>query len=196
MWLFFPAKIYPILRGPDCDCNLWNEIYPILWGPDYVFYFPVKNLSHSEESWLCDYTFQPEIYRILRGPDYVIILSSQKSIPFWGDLTMWLYFPVKNLSHSEGTWLCDCNLWKEIYHILRGPDYVIIISSQKSNPFWGDLTMWLYFPVKNLSHYEGTWLCDCNLWKEIYHILRGPDYVIILSSQKSIPFWGDLTMWL
>ena len=57
---------------------------------------------------------------------------------------MWLYFPVKNLSHSEGTWLCDYN-----------------------------------FPVKNLSHSEGTWLCDYNFQPKNYPILRGPDYVIV-----------------
>ena len=194
-------------------------------------YFPVKNLSHSEGTWLCDLNFQPKIYPILRGPDYVIIISSQKSIPFWGDLTMWLYFPAKNLSHSEGNWLCDYTFQPKIYPILRGPDYVIILSSQKSIPFWGnwlcdhnfqpkiypilrgtdyviilssqksipfwgDLTMWLYFPVKNLSHSEGTWLCDYTFQPKIYPILRGTDYVIILSSQKSIPFWGELTMWL
>ena len=117
-----------------------------------------------------------------------------ESIAFWGDMTMWLYFPAKILSHSEGTWLYDYTFQPKIYPILRVIDYVIIISSQKSIPFWGDLTvkvtygkksitlwgdltMWLYFPVK------------------IYPILRGTDYVIILSSQKSIPFWGDLTMW-
>ena len=248
MWLYFPVQksiIYPILRNLTmwlyfpvknlshsegnwlCDYTFQPKIYPILRGPDYVIilpaknlshsegnltmwlYFPVKNLSHSEGTWLCDYTFQSKIYPILRGPDYVIILSSQKSIPFWGELTMWLYFPVKNLSHSEGTWLCDytfqpkiypilrgpdyviITFQPKIYPILRGPDYVIILSSQKSIPFWGDLTMWLYFPVKNLSHSEGTWLCDHNFQPKIYPILRGPDYVIILSSQKSIPFWGD-----
>ena len=141
-------------------------------------YFPVKNLYHSEGNWLYDHNFQPKICPILRGTDYVIILSSQKSIPFWGNLTMWLYFPVKNLSHSEGTWLCD------------------YIFQPKSIPFWGELTMWLYFPVKNLSHSEMTWLCDLNFQPKICPILRGTDYVIILSSQKSIPFWGNLTMWL
>ena len=75
---------------------------------------------------------------------------------------MWLYFPAKNLSNSEGTWLCDCILRNEIYTILRGPDYVIIL------------------PAKNLSHSEGTWLRNEVLW-----------LVIILSSQKSIPFWGE-----
>ena len=141
----------------------------------------------------------------------MIILSSQKSIPFWGDLTMWLYVPAQNLSHSEGTWLNDCILRTEFYRILKGPDYVIILSSQKSIPFWGDLTvietygmksitfwgdltMWLYFPVKNLSHSEGNWLFDYTFQPKMYPILRGPDYVIILSSQKSIPFWGDLTV--
>ena len=156
----------------------------------------MKSLTHSEGTWLCDYTFQPKIYPILRGPDYVILYPKEWIIPFWGDLTMWLYFPAKNLSHSEGAWLCDCVLRNEFI------------------PFWGDLTMWLYFPAKNLSHSEGTWLCDCisrndnlthsegtwqcdyTFYPKIYPILRGPDYVIILSSQKSIPFWGDLTMWL
>ena len=128
----------------------------------------------------------------------MITISSQKSIPFWGDLTMWLYFSVKNLSHSEGqltmwlyfsakslshsegNWLCDYTFRPNIYPIMRGPDYVIILK----------------FPAKNLSLSEGTWLCDCNLWNEIYHILREPDYVIILISLKSIPFWGELTRWL
>ena len=136
------------------------------------------NLSHSEGTWLCDYTFQLKIYPILRRPDYVIKISSQKSIPFWGTLTMWLYFPAKNLSHSKETWLCDHNFQLKIYPILIGTDYVIIISSQKSIPLWGDLTMCYIFQSK------------------IYRILRGPDYVIIISSQKYIPLWGDLTMWL
>ena len=152
-----------------------------------------RNISHPGGTWLCDCILRNKFYRILRGPDYVIILSSLKSIPFWGELTVWLYFPAKNLSHSEGL------------------DYVIIISSQKSIPFWGDLTvivtygmksgkfwgdltMWLYFSVKNLSHSEGNWLCDYTFQPKIYPILRGPDYVIIISSQKSIPFWGDLTV--
>ena len=215
------------------------------------FNFPVQNLSHSEGTWLCDYNFQPKIYHILSGPDYVIILPSQKSIPFWGDLNAWLYFAVKNLSHSEETclcdyifsqksiplwgdltmwlypkkwnpshsertWLCDCILGFEIYSILRGPDYVITPSSQKSIPFWGDLTMWLYFPAKNLSQSEWTWPSNYTSQPKIYPILRGtwicdntflpkiknltnpsgPHYKIILSSQKYIPFWGDLTMWL
>ena len=192
-------------------------------------YFSAKNLSHSEGNWLCDYTFRPKIYPILREPNYVIILSSQKSIPFWGDLTMWLLFQPKkypilkkhvyvimissqksipiwgdlirwlypkewNLSHSEGTWLCDYTFQPKIYPILRGPDYVIIHSSQKSIPFSGDLTIWLYPKEWILSHSEETWLCDYTFQPKIYPILRGPDYVIILSSQKSIQFWGDLTM--
>ena len=159
-------------------------------------HFPVKNLSHSERTWLCDYAFQSKNYPILRGPDYVILISSQKSNPFWGELTLWLYFPVKNLSHSEGNWLCDYTFQPKLYPILRGPDYVIIISSKNSIPFWGDLTMWLYFPVKILSHSEGNWLCDYTFQPKFYPILSGPDYVIMFSSQKSIPFWGDLTMWL
>ena len=57
---------------------------------------------------------------------------------------MWLYFPAENLSHSEGTWLGDYTFKLKIYHILRGPDYVIILSSPKSILFWGDLAMWLY----------------------------------------------------
>ena len=174
-------------------------------------YFPAENLSHSEGTWLNDCILRNEFYRIVKGPDYVIILSSQKSIPFWGDLTMWLYFSVKNLSHSEENWLCDYTFQPNIYPILRGPDYVIIISYQKSIPFWGDLTgivtygmksitfwgdltMWLYFPAQSLSHSEGTWLNDCILRNEFYRILKGPDYVIMLSSQNSIPFWGDLTV--
>ena len=141
-------------------------------------YFSAKNLSHSEGNWLCDYTFRPKIYPILRGPNYVIILSSQKSIPFWGDLTMWLLFqPTK-------------------YPILKKPVYVIMISSQKSIPIWGNLTRWLYPKEWNLSHSEGTWLCDYTFQPKIYPILRGPDYVIIHCSQKPIPFWGDLTIWL
>ena len=159
-------------------------------------YFPAKNLSHSEGTWLCHCVLRNEIYNTLRLPDYVIILSSLKSIPFWKNLSMWLWFPAKYLSQSEGTWLGDCILRNGIYRILRGHDYVIILSSQKSIPFWGDLTMWLYFPAKNLSHSEGTWLCHCVLRNEIYNILRLPDYVIILSSIKSIPFWKNLSMWL
>ena len=138
------------------------------------------NLSHSEGTWLCDYTFQLKIYPILRRPDYVIKISSQKSIPFWGTLTMWLYFPAKNLSHSKEAWLCDHNFQLKIYPILIGTDYVIIISSQTSIPLWGDLTMWLYL----------------NFQPKIYPILRGPDYVIVTYGMKSITFWGDLTMWL
>ena len=211
-------------------------------------YTPAKNLSHSEGTWLCDYTFQPKIYPILRGPDYVIIISSQKSIPFWGDLTIWLYPKEWILSHSEGTRLCDYDFQPKIYPILRGIDYMIIICSQKSIPFWGDLTvivnygmksitfwgdltMWLYFQSKIypilrgtayviilssqksipfwgdltiwlypkewiLLHSEGTWLCDYTFQPKIYPILSGIDYVIIISSQKSIPFWGHLTIWL
>ena len=132
-------------------------------------YFQAKNLSHSEGTWLCDQTFQLKIYPIQRGPGYVIVSLGMKSNPFWGDKTMWLYYPAKNLSHSEGTWLCDyviillaknlsnseetwlcyCFLRNEINTILRGPDYVIIL------------------PVKNLSHSEVTWLCDCILRNEI-----------------------------
>ena len=212
-----------ILLSSQKSIPFWGEL--TLW-----LYFPAKTLSHSEGTWLSDHNFQQKFYSLLRGPDYVIIFSSQNSIPFWGELTLWLYFPVKILSHSEWTWLCDytfqskiypilrgpdyviilssqklshseviwlCdhNFQPNIYPILRGPDYVIILSSQKSIPFRGDLTMWLYFPVKNLSHSEGTWLCDHNFQPKIYPILRGTDSVIILSSQKSIPFWGDLTMW-
>ena len=135
----FLAEIYPILRGPDCDCNLWIEIYHILRGPDYMIIFPVKNLSHSEGNWLCDYTFQPKIY------------------PFWG------------------TWLCDHNFQPKIYPILRGTDYVIMISSQKSISFWVHLTMWLYFPAKNLSHSEWTWPCNYTSQPKIHPILKGPD---------------------
>ena len=74
---------------------------------------------------------------------------------------MFLNFPAIILSHSELTWLCDCILRNEISPILRGPDYVIILSSQKPIPFWGDLVMWLYFQQK------------------IYPILSGPDHVIV-----------------
>ena len=251
MWLYFPAKnLSPSEETWLCDHNFQSKIYPFLgeltmwlwfqaknlshsegtWLCDYTFQSKSYNLSHSEETWLCDYTFQSKIYIILRGTDYMIITSSQKSVPFWGELTIWLYSPVKNLSHSEGTWLCDYTFqsktyptlrgpdyviilssqnlshsdgnWlcdytfqQKIYAILRRPDYVIILSSQKSIPFWGNLTIWLYFPVKNLYHSEGTWLCDHNFQPKIYPILRGTDSVIILSSQKSIPFWDDLTMW-
>ena len=80
---------------------------------------------------------------------------------------MWLYFQPKNLSHSEGTWLCDLTFQPNIYPFLRGPDYVIVSLGMNSNPFWGDKTMWLYFPAKNLLHSEETWLCDCILWNEI-----------------------------
>ena len=214
MWLWFPAKNLSQSDGTWLgDCILRNGIYRILRGHDYVITLSSQKsipfwgdltrwlypkewiLSHSEGTWLCDYTFQPKIYPILRGPDYVILISTKQTIPFWKNLSMWLWFPAKNLSQSEGTWLGDCILRNGIYRILRGHDYVIILSSQKSIPFWGDLTMWLYFPAKNLSLSEGTWLCDCVLRNEIYNILRWPDYVIILSSLISIPFWGDLTMW-
>ena len=248
MCYIFQSKIHPILRGTDFVIILSSQKSIPFWGDLTMWlYFPVKNPSHSEGTWLCDHNFQPKIYPILRGPDYVIILSSQKSILIWVHLTMWLYFTAKNLSHSEGTWLCDYNFQSKIHIILRGPDwhnfqpkiypilrgtdYVIILFSQKSIPFWGDLTMWLYFQPKNypilkkpvyvimissqkanpiwgdltrwlypkewnLSHSGGTWLCDYNFQPKIYPILRGPDYMIILSSQKSIPFWGDLTIWL
>ena len=43
-----------------------------------------------------------------------------------GDLTMLLYFPAKNISHSEGTWLYDHTFQPKIYPILRVPDYVIV----------------------------------------------------------------------
>ena len=213
MWLHFPTKNISRSEGTWlCDQISSQKFFPfwgdltvivtygmksiIFWGNLTMWlYFSVKNLSHSEGNWLCDYTFQPKIYPILRGPDYVIIISSQKSIPFWGDLTMWLYFPAK----------------KSIPFL--GDLTVIVTYGMKSITSWGDLTMWLYFPVKNLSHSEGNWLCDYTFQPKIYPILRGPDYVIILSSQKSIPFlgdltvivnygmksitsWGDLTMWL
>ena len=143
--------------------------------------------------WLC---FQPKMYTILRGPDYGIILSSPKSITFWGDLTLWLYPKEWNLYHSEGTWLFDYTVQPKIYSTLSGPDYVLILSSLKSITFWGDLTLWLYPKEWNLSHSEGTWLCDYTVQPKIYTILNGPDYVLILSSLKSITFWGDLTLWL
>ena len=232
MWLLFQPKNYPILKKPVYVIMISSQNFIPIWGDLTRWLYPKeRNLSHSEGTWLCDHYFQLKIYPILMGTDYVIILFSQKSIPFRGDLTMWLYFPAKNLSHSEGTWLCDyyfsqknipfwknlsmwlwfpaknlsqsegtwlgdCILRSGIYPILKGHDYVIILSSQKSIPCWGDLTMWLYIAAKNLSHSEGTWLYDCILRNEFYRILRRPDYVIILSSLKSIPFWGDLTMWL
>ena len=209
---------FPVLRGPDFMNILSSQKSIPFWGePDYVIklssqkpkiypirvdltkklYFPVKILSPSEGTWLCDYTFQPKFYPTLRGLDYVFILSSRKSITFWGNLTMYLYFSAKNLSHSEVTWLCDCVLRNEIYNILRGHDYVIILSSQKPKiyPIRVDLTKRLYFPVKILSHSEGTWLCDYTYQPKVYYILRGPDYLIILSRQKSFPLCGDLTMW-
>ena len=141
-------------------------------------YLPAKNLSNSEETWLCDCFLRNQINTILRGNGFVIILSSQKSIAFWGEMALWLYFPARNLSHSEGTWLCDYTFQSKIYFNLSAPDHVIILYSQKSIPFLGDLTMLIYFPVKNLSDSEETWLCDYT------------------SSQKSIQFWGDLIMWL
>ena len=162
----------------------------------------MKSLT-SEGTWLCDHTFQPKVYPILRAPGYVIVLSKpMKSNPFWGDLTMWLYFPAKNLYHSEGTWLCDCILRNEIYTILRGPDYVIILSSHKIYPILrGPDYVIMWFPSQkcipilrgpdyvivsfqewNLYHSEGTWLCDYTVQSKIYPILRWPDYVIIFSS--------------
>ena len=154
------------------------------------------NLSHSEGNWLCDYTFQPKIYPILRELDYMIITSSQKSVPFGEELTLWWYckpkihpilrrpdymimFPAKNLYHSEGTWLCHYKFQLKTYPILSRTDYLIIFFSRKSIPFWGDLSMWLYFSAKNLSHSEGTWLYDCILRNEIHPTLMGPDYVIV-----------------
>ena len=193
-------KSIPFWGEPDYVIILSSQkpkIYPIRVDLTKRLYFPVKILSPSEGTWLCDYNFQPEFYPTLRGLDYVIILSSRKSITFWGNLTMYLYFSAKNLSHSEVTWLFDCVLWNEIYNILRGPDYVIILSSQNFIPFWGDLTMWLYLPAKSLLHSEGTWLCDYSFQLKIYPILRGPGSVIIFSSQKHIPFRRrDPTMWL
>ena len=106
-----------------------------------------------------------------------LILSSQKSITFWGDLAMCLYLPAQNLSHSEETWLSDYSFQPKIYPILRGPDYVIILSSQKPISFW--LTTWLYSKQGIPSHSEGTWLCDFILWNEVYPILRGLDKVIV-----------------
>ena len=165
MWLYFQPKIYTILRGPDYVIVSSGMKSKPFWGDLTLFLnFPAKYLSHSERTWLCDYTFQPKTYPILRGPDYVIIL------------------PAENLYHSERTWLCDCILRNEIKTILRGPNYVFKFSSQIPIPFWADLTMWLYFLARNFSHFEGTWLCDCVLSNEIYDILMGPDYVIILSS--------------
>ena len=180
MWWYFPVKNLSHSEGNWlCDYTFQPKIYPLLKGPDYVIIISSQKSIPFWGNWLCDYDFKPKIYPILRGPDYVIILFSPKSIPFWGNLTMWLYFPVKNLYHSEGTWLYDHNFQPKICPILRGTDYVIILSSQKSIPFWGNLTMWLYFPVKNLYHSEGTWLCDHNFQPKIYPILRGPDYVIV-----------------
>ena len=191
------SKIYPILRRPVYVIILFSQKSIPLWGDLTMWLYPKKwNPSHSERTWLCDCILGFEIYPILRGPDYVIILFSQKSIPLWRDLIMWLYFPAKIPSHSEGTWLIDYTFQTKIYPILRGPVYAIILFSQKSIPLWGYLTMWLYPKKWNPSQSEGTWPCDCNLGNEIYRILRGPDYVIILFSQKSIPFWRDLTMWL
>ena len=149
-----------------------------LWGDLTIWLnFPAKNLSHSVGILLCDYIFQPKsipfrgdltiwscsqpkIYTILSGPDDVIIISSQKYIHFWGDLTLWLYPKEWTLYHSEGTWLCDYTVQPKIYSILSGPDYVIILSSPKSIPFRGDLTLWLYPKEWKLSHSEGTWLVD------------------------------------
>ena len=142
-------------------------------------YFLAKILSHSEGTWLCDCILRNEIYPILRGPDYVIILSSLKIYPI-------LRGPDYVIILSS----------QKTYPILRGPDYVIVSLGMNSNPFWGDMTMWLYFPAKNLSHSEGPDYVIILSMPKIYPILRGPDYVIILSSQNSIPFWGDLTMWL
>ena len=197
MWLYFQPKIYPILRGPDYVIFFFQpKVYPILRGPGYGIvslvmksnpfwgdltmwlYFPAKNLSHSEGTWLCDHTFQPQVYPILRGPGYVIVYLGLKSNPFWGVMTMWLYPKEWNQYISEGTWLQDYT------------------SSQKPIPLWGDLTVWLYPKEWNVTHSEGTWLCDYTFQPKTYPTLRGPDYVIILSSPKSILFWGDLAMWL
>ena len=157
-------------------------------------YFPAKNLSHSEGTWLCDCIPQNEINIILRGPGYVFILSSQKPIPFWAELTRWLYFQAKNLSHSEGSWLCDHIFQHKIYPIHRRPDHVIVSLGMKSNPFWGDLTMFLYFPAKNLSHSEGTWHVIDSLGWNLTHS-EGTWLCDCTFSQKTIPFWEDLSMW-
>ena len=221
IWLCYCVlrnEIYPILRGPDSVIIFFRQKRIPFWGGDQTMWmYPMgRKLSHSEETWLFDYTFQSKIVPNQWGPDYVILISSHKSVPFWGELTMWLYFPAKILSRSEGTWLYDYIFQPKFYPILRGLDCVITSSSQKSIPFWGDLTMWLYFPAKNLSQSEWTWPCNYTSQPKIYPILRGtwicdntfqpkiknltnpsgPHYKIILSSQKYIPFWGDLTMWL
>ena len=39
---------------------------------------------------------------------------------------MWLYFPAKNLSHSEGTLLSDYTFQPKIFSFSREPDYVIV----------------------------------------------------------------------
>ena len=181
VWLFFSAKnVSHSEEGTRlCECILWEESYPILRRPDYLI------ILSSQKS-----------FPFSGGPDYVVLISSHKSVPFWGELTLWLYFPATILSRSEGTWLYDYIFQPKFYPILRGPDYVIKPSSQKSIPFWGDLTMWLNFHAKILSHSEGTWLCDYTFQPKVYYILRKPDYVLILFSQKSIPFWGDLTLLL
>ena len=197
MWLYFAAKNPSHSEGTWlCDNAFQPKTYPILRGPGYVIvslgmksnpfwgektvwlYFPAKHLSHSEGTWLCEYT------------------SSQKPIPLWGDLTVWLYPKEWNLTHSEGTWLCDYTFQPKTYPTLRGPNYVIIVSSQKSFPIRGNLIMWLCPKQWNLLHPEGTWLCDYTFQLKIYPILRGPDYVMIFSSPKCILFWGDLAMWL
>ena len=168
VWLYFPAKHLSHSEGTWlCDYTSSQKSIP-LWGDLTVWLYPNEwNLTHSEGTWLCDYTFQPNTYPIQRGTDYVIILFSQISIPFWGDLTMWSYFLTKNLSYSEGTWLCDHNFRLKVYPILSRTDSVIIFFSQKSIPFWGDLSTWLYFSAKNLSYSDVTWLCDCILRNEI-----------------------------
>ena len=157
-----------IILSSQKSSSFWVHVTMLL-------YFPAKIPSHSEGTWLIDYTFQTKIYPILRGPVYAIIIFSQKSIPLWGYLTMWLFPKKWNPSQSEGTWPCDCNLGNEIYPILKGPDYVIILSSQKSSSFWVHVTMWLYFPAKNLSNSEWTWLCYYTSQPKFHHILRGPD---------------------
>ena len=185
MWLYFPAKNLSHSEGSWlCDYTSSQKSIPF-WGDLTMWLYPKEwNQYHSAGTWLCDYISSPKSIPLW---DEVTVWLYPKewnlTNPFWGDLTMWLYFPAKNLSHSEGTWLCDyisspksIPLWDEVTVWLYPKEWNL------TNPFWGDLTMWIYLPAKKFFHFEGTWLCDCVLSNEIFDILRGPDYVIILSS--------------
>ena len=195
MWSYFPTQSLSYSEGPGYVIVSFGMKSKPFWGDKTVWlYFPAKHLSHSEGSWLCDYTssqksipFWGDLTMCLypkewnqyhsEGTWLCDYISSPKSIPRWGDLTVWLYPKEWSLTHSEGNWLCDYTFQPKTYPTPRGPDYVIILSSQKSFTFRGKLINWLCPKQWNLWHIEGTWLCDYTFQLKIY------------------PIWGDLTMW-